>query len=144
MSEPGTGAIPTALVVDMANVVGSVPDGWWRDRRGAAERLLGGLAALAGATVTDPAGEPAHLVRIIAVLEGAAKSATDPDSAPSGLEIIRASGSGDDEIAQRVTDVLDAHERVLVVTADRGLRQRLASGITTTGPAWLNALLGRG
>ena len=27
------------LVIDAANVVGSVPDGWWRDRRGATERL---------------------------------------------------------------------------------------------------------
>src|SRR6266540_35998 len=27
------------LVVDAANVVGSRPDGWWRDRHGAAERL---------------------------------------------------------------------------------------------------------
>ncbi|NED17394.1 NTP pyrophosphohydrolase, partial [Streptomyces sp. SID9913] len=27
------------VIVDAANVVGSVPDGWWRDRRGAAERL---------------------------------------------------------------------------------------------------------
>ncbi|UXI81352.1 NTP pyrophosphohydrolase, partial [Streptomyces vinaceusdrappus] len=33
------------VIVDAANVVGSVPDGWWRDRRGAAERLRDRLAA---------------------------------------------------------------------------------------------------
>jgi hypothetical protein len=27
---------PLLVIVDAANVVGSVPDGWWRDRRGAA------------------------------------------------------------------------------------------------------------
>ena len=27
------------LIVDGANVVGSRPNGWWRDRAGAAERL---------------------------------------------------------------------------------------------------------
>ena len=29
----------TVLVVDGANVVGSRPDGWWKDRAGAARRL---------------------------------------------------------------------------------------------------------
>ena len=28
----------STLVVDGANVVGSVPDGWWKDRAGAARR----------------------------------------------------------------------------------------------------------
>ena len=35
------------LVVDGNNVIGSVPDGWWRDRRGAAWRLLGRLQRFA-------------------------------------------------------------------------------------------------
>ena len=35
------------VVVDGANVVGSVPDGWWRDRAGAAARLRDRLAATA-------------------------------------------------------------------------------------------------
>ncbi|MDO9396688.1 MAG: NUDIX hydrolase, partial [Herbiconiux sp.] len=34
------------IVVDAANVVGSRPDGWWKDRLGAAEKLLTALAAL--------------------------------------------------------------------------------------------------
>ena len=29
-----------ALIVDGMNVIGSVPDGWWRDRTGAMRRLL--------------------------------------------------------------------------------------------------------
>src|SRR5690606_30293846 len=39
-------AVRPALVVDAANVVGSVPDGWWRDRAGAAERLQAQLLGL--------------------------------------------------------------------------------------------------
>ena len=34
-------------MVDVANVMGSRPDGWWRDRAGAAVRLYSELAALA-------------------------------------------------------------------------------------------------
>ncbi|GAA3071443.1 hypothetical protein GCM10020254_14050 [Streptomyces goshikiensis] len=51
----------TVLIVDAANVVGSVPDGWWRDRRGAAERLRDLLAE-------RDAGE-----EIVLVVEGAAR-----------------------------------------------------------------------
>ncbi|HEX2323496.1 MAG TPA: NUDIX hydrolase, partial [Streptosporangiaceae bacterium] len=31
---------PLTIIVDAANVVGSRPDGWWRDRAGAARRLI--------------------------------------------------------------------------------------------------------
>ena len=36
----------SVLVVDGANVVGSVPDGWWKDRAGAARRLHEQLVTL--------------------------------------------------------------------------------------------------
>ena len=37
-------------LVDGMNVVGSRPDGWWRDRRAAKERLIAELEAFAEAT----------------------------------------------------------------------------------------------
>jgi predicted RNA-binding protein with PIN domain len=37
-------------LVDGMNVIGSRPDGWWRDRRGAMRRLVGELEELAEAT----------------------------------------------------------------------------------------------
>ncbi|WP_371030570.1 NUDIX domain-containing protein [Pseudoclavibacter sp. JSM 162008] len=40
-------AVRPVVIVDAANVVGSVPDGWWRDRAGAAERLLAKVHAFA-------------------------------------------------------------------------------------------------
>ena len=45
------------LVVDGANVVGSRPDGWWRDRAGAAARLAERIAtALSAGTLFTTAG----------------------------------------------------------------------------------------
>ena len=41
------------VVVDAANVVGSVPDGWWRDRAGATARLRDRLAAVATRGLPD-------------------------------------------------------------------------------------------
>jgi 8-oxo-dGTP diphosphatase len=130
------------LVVDAANVVGSRPDGWWRDRAGAADRLLTALAALAAAGVREEtvADGPLPVVRrwphVVVVLEGQATAAQD---AP-GLEVVRATGSGDDAIAVQATRF--AARPVTVVTADRGLIDRVrAVGATTSGPGRLLALL---
>lgn len=138
------------LVVDAANVVGSVPDGWWRDRAGAAERLLTGLVELTGRAVPGPDGTEIELVTVTAVLEGAARSAAGGDD-HAGLTVVRAPGSGDDAILESVVGLCAGSagaapvppERVLVVTADRGLRDRLPAGVATTGPGWLNRLVGR-
>ncbi|MFE2955157.1 hypothetical protein [Nocardia tengchongensis] len=139
------------IVVDAANVVGSRPDGWWRDRAGAARRLL---TELDGLRARLPAS-----TRIIVVLEGAAKAAADHrgggsqdtaehqsggDGTPDGsatLHVVRADGSGDDKIVDVVAAEVagsDETRTVMVVTADRGLRSRVESlGATTVGPTWL-------
>ncbi|MFI7060555.1 hypothetical protein ACIBL3_06200 [Kribbella sp. NPDC050124] len=127
------------IVVDAANVVGSRPDGWWRDRAGAARRLLVKLAALQDRLhdTTD----------IIVILEGAARAATsDPDAPDVGtLRVVLAEGSGDDTIVAITTETAaaDTNPEVTVVTADRGLRHRIApTGAITEGPTWLlNQLL---
>jgi len=135
----------STLVVDMANVVGSVSDGWWRDRTGAAERLLSGLSGLVARTVTGPDETPVRIAGIVAVLEGRANLAEDPPSRAGGaLEIVRAAGSGDDTVVQLVKARVAAGDQVLVVSADRGLGARLPAAVTRTGPSWLNDLLGRG
>jgi 8-oxo-dGTP diphosphatase len=80
--EIGNGEHPVTIVVDVANVMGSRPDGWWRDRAGAAVRLHAELVGLAASGRGVPPGEtdPPDFVM---VLEGAAKAAAGRLSAAS-------------------------------------------------------------
>ena len=127
----------TVLLVDAANVVGSRPDGWWRDRAGAATRLLERLAGLVGAAFAGPDGEPLTCAAVIAVVEGRARAAT----APVDVGVVRATGSGDDALVAEAERLTAAGRELLVVTADRGLRARLPAGARTAGPGWLLARL---
>ncbi len=126
------------LVVDVANVMGSRPDGWWRDRAGAAARLLNELAPLAGAVVSGPDDVPILVTRLLAVLEGRARDVPAPD----GVEAVRATADGDTTVAVLAADLDAAGELVLVVTADRGLRARLPGRAAVAGPRWLLGLSG--
>jgi 8-oxo-dGTP diphosphatase len=137
--------MPLTVIVDVANVMGSRPDGWWRDRAGAASRLIDQIAGLAESGVTSlPESVPVPAIerwfpRFVAVLEGASKAAPDPEPAAQKLEVVRAAGSGDDEIARLATQTTGQR---LVVTADRELRARCeAGGASVTGPRWLLDLL---
>jgi hypothetical protein len=103
------------IIVDGANVVGSRPDGWWRDRAGAAVRLHDNLAELAtrghagipaaelAASESPPAGGRGHEpgddragapglipVTVLLVLEGAARKAV-----PRIAERARAADQGE-------------------------------------------------
>lgn len=116
------------LIVDGANVVGSRPDGWWRDRPGAAHRLH---AQLVAADLAQ--GE------IVLVLEGAATRGVQAEQ-DRRVRTVHAPGSGDDTVVELVSAYLDAAEdnEVVVVTADRVLRQRVeAAGARCVGPSWL-------
>jgi hypothetical protein len=124
---PADSGIPL-VIVDGANVIGSVPDGWWRDRAGAAVRLRDSLASV---PATGLPGLPAP-VEVILVVEGKARNIPRD---PSGVRIERASGSGDDTIVDLVRETA-ATRRIVVVTADRGLRDRVtALGADVRGPS---------
>lgn len=129
----------TVLLVDVANVVGSRPDGWWRDRAAATSRFLAGAAALAGRTLTDPRGGELRCTGVVAVLEGRARDVPAPD----GMRVVRAPGSGDDALVACAADLARESSDLLVVTADRGLRDRLPDGLAVTGPGWLLAEVDR-
>lgn len=117
----------TLLIVDAANVVGSVPDGWWRDRRGATERLRDTLAPHA---VGGVPGHPGP-VELVLVVEGAARG-VEPVPA---VRVEAAPGSGDDRITELAAEAAAAGRGCVVVTADRGLRRRVeAYGATCVGP----------
>jgi hypothetical protein len=125
----------TVLLVDVANTLGARPDGWWRDRAGATSRLLDRLALLVGTEPAGPDGAPVPVVGLVAVVEGQAREV----AAPEGIRLVRAEGSGDDALAAVAADLADGDDDLLVVTADRGLRDRLPATARTTGPGWLRA-----
>ena len=128
------------LLVDIANVMGSRPDGWWRDRAAAATRLLHVLEPLNGADVTLPAGlGTVRITDVRAVVEGAAK----PAEGPTAVSVLRAPRDGDSEIVEEANRLAASGKIPLVVTADRGLHQRLPEEALIAGPGWLNRLLGR-
>jgi len=129
---------PVSVVVDVANVMGSRPDGWWRDRAAAALRLVSELASFAGSVVEGPDGGPIVLTRLLTVVEGRARGIPEVP----GAEVVRAEGDGDDTVLAACLRCRAEGERVLVVTADRGLRARLPEGAGVAGPRWLLGLLG--
>jgi phosphoglycerate dehydrogenase-like enzyme len=123
------------LVVDAANVVGSRPDGWWRDRPGAAARLVARLQAAARAGRLP--------ARVVVVLEGHARAGVDAmdvgDAAPTGgVHVVHAPGEGDDTLAELAVAAAARGEKVVLVTADRGLAARVRDkGVVVVGPTWL-------
>ncbi len=129
-----------AVVVDVANVMGSVPDGWWRDRAGAAARVLRQLSLLAATGV--PAGaldlpEDTWFPEWAAVVEGAARSV----ESVNGVELVRAEASGDDAIVSEAARLVGEGRVVTVVTSDRGLRERVTdAGADVRGTRWLREL----
>ncbi|SFC43376.1 hypothetical protein SAMN04487968_106182 [Nocardioides terrae] len=117
--------MPSVLVVDAANVVGARPDGWWKDRAGAAARLYDEICA---------ADLPDDLVVI--VLEGEAKKGVPAVRTP-GLRVIHAPKDGDSTILAQARAAHDRGDRVRVVTADRALSANLAGYADTVRPTWL-------
>lgn len=117
------------LVVDAANVVGSRPNGWWRDRGKAAADLCQEITAALDAGRLD--------APVVVVLEGAARRGV-PERAGDELGVAHASGSGDDAIVALVAEATAGGRSVTVVTADRALRDRaMQAGGDVVGPRWL-------
>ncbi|MGW4502191.1 hypothetical protein ACWENR_26725 [Micromonospora sp. NPDC004336] len=117
------------LIVDAANVVGSRPDGWWRDRAGATARLRDALAPVAAGGLPPELPPP---VEVVLVVEGRARDV--PGTA--GVRVVAAAGSGDDAVVALVAGAPE--RRRLVVTADRELRRRVTErGAEVYGPRWL-------
>ncbi len=113
------------LVVDAANVVGSRPTGWWRDRAGAAAAFVEQVRASVAAGRLDA---PVCIVLEGLARDGAAAGARD------GIEVVHAPHSGDDV----VVDVAASRDAAVVVTADRALADRVrALGADVVGPRWL-------
>jgi predicted RNA-binding protein with PIN domain len=106
-------------VVDAMNVIGSRPDGWWRDRAGAIERLVGQV---------DRWAAESGVGRVTVMLEHEPRRALDPER----VEIAWASAGGRDAADREILALLPdwlAEDEVVVVTSDRDLKAKaLAAG----------------
>jgi hypothetical protein len=114
------------LVIDSANVVGSRPEGWWKDRGAATRRLHERLL------VADLSYD-----RVVLVLEGGARGGVRR-GVDGHVRVTHASGHGDDAIVGEVAAQRKAGHVVTAVTADRLLQARLEGlGAQVVGPGWL-------
>jgi predicted RNA-binding protein with PIN domain len=109
-------AAPRRLVVDGNNVFGSRPDGWWRDRDGAARRLVAELRALAART-----GD-----HVTVVFDGRPVPGLDANE-DHAVEVLYARRSGSNAADDRIVELLREEpdpSAVVVVTSDRELARR--------------------
>jgi len=113
-------------VVDGMNVIGSRPDGWWRDRNAAARRLLARL---------QHAASRSHDALTL-VLDGR-PPADVPEGLHDGVEVRYARRRGRDAADDRIVELVSADSdpaSLRVVTSDRELADRVtALGATTEG-----------
>ena len=114
----------TRWLVDAMNVIGSRPDGWWRDRHGAIVRLVTELEAFARAEDAP----------VCVVLE----HAPSPPITSEAVEVAHAPRGGrdaaDDEIDRRVRADADPAS-LRVATSDRRLAERVRAAGAQVEPA---------
>ena len=121
---------PPQAFVDGNNVMGSRPDGWWRDRDAAQRRLVADLEAAACGSgrewtlVFD--GAPHSRVRGNA----SAPPEEEAGASPDGVRVERARRKGANAADDRIVEMLEALPEgtdAVVYTSDRGLRERAAA-----------------
>jgi hypothetical protein len=113
------------LLVDAANVMGSRPDGWWRDRPAAARALVTRIQSAVVAGRLEPP--------VVVVLEGQARRGV-PEASDGDVRVLHADGSGDDALVRLAGQTA----RPVLVSADRGLAARMrAAGGKVVAPGWL-------
>lgn len=116
----------TLMCIDAMNVIGSRPDGWWRDRDAAVRRFVDELQVYA-----------AGLSATVVVVVDGHPIADLPAGEHGAVEVSYATRAGSDAADNRIVELVVAthHLDVEVVTADRELRSRVrALGATTMGP----------
>jgi predicted RNA-binding protein with PIN domain len=105
-------ALTTMIVmVDGSNVIGTVPDGWWRDRRAAARRLLARLQCLHARTGNE-------LILVLDVVDPDL-----PEGEYSGVAVRYATRRGPNAADDRIRELVAAldDDPLEVVTSDRAL-----------------------
>ena len=136
---------PPQAFVDGNNVMGSRPDGWWRDRDAAQRRLIAYLEAAARGSgrewtlVFD--GAPPSRVRGKASAppgaslshnrgEASAPPEEEAGASPDGVRVEHAKRKGANAADDRIIEMLEALPEgtdAVVYTSDRRLRERAAA-----------------
>ncbi|GAA1325152.1 NUDIX domain-containing protein [Leucobacter albus] len=120
------------IIVDAANVVGTVPDGWWKDRKGSTERLRDRIEAHALSGI----GVRPAFMRMPAELHGGLvfpdwvfiTESTARGISPTGnVRVVDAEHSGDDAIVAEAQALAASGGLCVVVTSDAELRVRCAA-----------------
>lgn len=111
-------------IVDGMNVIGSRPDGWWKDRNGAMVALVEGLDRWA----SDQGGQ------VTVVFERPPSTAITASAVEIAHAPRAAANSADDEIV-RLVAADAAPQNIRVVTSDKGLSNRVATLGASVYPA---------
>jgi predicted RNA-binding protein with PIN domain len=121
----------TRWIVDGMNVIGSRPDGWWRDRPGAMRALVEGLEAFARRS-----GDP-----VTVVFDGRPFELEGGEGVTVLFASRRGRNAADDDIAARVESD-DEPGSLSVVTSDADLARRVrAAGAAVVGAGEFRRLL---
>lgn len=102
------------------NVVGSRPDGWWRDRDGAVRRLVAELREFA-----EHAGD-----EVVVVFDG---RPVEFAVEPAPVEVRFASRSGRDAADDDIARIAAGDPGLTVVTSDAGLAARVGNEVVGAG-----------
>jgi predicted RNA-binding protein with PIN domain len=109
--------IEVRWLVDASNVIGSVPDGWWKDRTGATKRLVDAARAYAQSSGDE----------LVVVLDAGPRELTGEER---GVVVVLAPRRGrdaaDEEIVRLLSDDSDP-AGVHVATSDRALAEQASA-----------------
>lgn len=121
-------------IVDGMNLIGSRPDGWWRDRPAARRRLVEDLARFGGSR-----GEEVEVV-----FDGAWRDEEVAAGAAAGVVVAFAPGGPDaaDRAIARLARTVDDPAGTTVVTSDAALAEEVrAAGVGVLGVSAFRRLL---
>jgi uncharacterized protein YaiI (UPF0178 family) len=111
-------------VVDAMNVIGSRPDGWWRDRRRAIRKLIEQVDRWA-----EDGGE-----RVTVMLEHEPREELEAERVEIAWAGVEGADAADREILARLTGWL-ADDEVVVVTSDRDLASKARAAGAGVAPS---------
>lgn len=131
--------IPGVWIVDGNNVMGAGADGWWHDRVGASASIV---VATRAAVEQDALPAP-----VLIIFDGRPQPRlTELATDVVAVDFATRSGrdAADDRIVERVAELYADHPEIVVVTSDRGLRDRLPPGVHIEGARGFRERIGLG